>query len=74
MRYVRAHGYRCPDVHDAGDGYLVMDRLEGSNDDADGRGDCSWISMNGSTGFRLRLVSGPLRCPVIASCRATCFR
>lgn len=29
MRYVRSHGYPCPDVHDAGDGYLVMDRLEG---------------------------------------------
>ena len=29
MRYVRSHGYPCPEVHDAGDGYLVMDRLEG---------------------------------------------
>jgi aminoglycoside phosphotransferase (APT) family kinase protein len=29
MRYVRSHGYPCPDVYDAGDGYLVMDRLEG---------------------------------------------
>lgn len=29
MRYVRSHGYPCPDVHDAGDGYLVMDRLAG---------------------------------------------
>lgn len=29
MLHVRAHGYPCPDVHDAGDGYLVMDRLEG---------------------------------------------
>lgn len=29
MRHVRAHGYPCPEVHDAGDGYLVMDRLEG---------------------------------------------
>jgi aminoglycoside phosphotransferase (APT) family kinase protein len=29
MRYVRSHGYPCPDVHDAGDGYLVMDRLDG---------------------------------------------
>jgi aminoglycoside phosphotransferase (APT) family kinase protein len=29
MRYVRRRGYPCPDVHDAGDGYLVMDRLEG---------------------------------------------
>jgi aminoglycoside phosphotransferase (APT) family kinase protein len=29
MRYVRSHGYPCPDVHDAGDGYLVMDRLHG---------------------------------------------
>lgn len=29
MRYVRSHGYPCPDVDDAGDGYLVMDRLEG---------------------------------------------
>ena len=30
MRYVRSHGYPCPDVHDAGDGYLVMDRLDGT--------------------------------------------
>jgi aminoglycoside phosphotransferase (APT) family kinase protein len=29
MRYVRSHGYPCPEVHDAGDGYLVMERLEG---------------------------------------------
>jgi len=29
MRYVRTHDYPCPGVHDAGDGYLVMDRLEG---------------------------------------------
>ncbi len=29
MRYVRSHGYPCPDVQDAGDGYLVMDRLDG---------------------------------------------
>ena len=29
MKYVRSHGYPCPDVHDAGDGYLVMDRLDG---------------------------------------------
>lgn len=29
MRYVRSHGYPCPDVHDAGDGYLVMERLDG---------------------------------------------
>lgn len=29
MRHVRSHGYPCPEVHDAGDGYLVMDRLEG---------------------------------------------
>ena len=29
MRYARSHGYPCPDVHDAGDGYLVMDRLDG---------------------------------------------
>ena len=29
MRYVRSQGYPCPDVYDAGDGYLVMDRLEG---------------------------------------------
>jgi aminoglycoside phosphotransferase (APT) family kinase protein len=29
MRYVRSHGYPCPEVHDAGEGYLVMDRLEG---------------------------------------------
>jgi aminoglycoside phosphotransferase (APT) family kinase protein len=29
MRHVRSHGYPCPDVHDAGDGYLVMDRIDG---------------------------------------------
>jgi aminoglycoside phosphotransferase (APT) family kinase protein len=29
MRHVRANGYPCPEVHDAGDGYLVMDRLDG---------------------------------------------
>ncbi len=29
MRYVRSRDYPCPEVHDAGDGYLVMDRLEG---------------------------------------------
>lgn len=29
MRYARSQGYPCPDVHDAGDGYLVMDRLDG---------------------------------------------
>lgn len=36
MRYVRSHGYPCPDVHDAGEGYLVMDQLEGKTmlDDA----------------------------------------
>ncbi len=29
MRHVRSHGYPCPEVYDAGDGYLVMDRLDG---------------------------------------------
>lgn len=29
MRFVRSHDYPCPDVYDAGDGYLVMDRLDG---------------------------------------------
>ena len=29
MRYVRSRDYPCPEVYDAGDGYLVMDRLEG---------------------------------------------
>lgn len=29
MRYVRSHGYPAPEVHDAGDGYLVMDRVDG---------------------------------------------
>lgn len=29
MRYVRTHDYPCPEVYDAGDGYLIMDRLEG---------------------------------------------
>lgn len=30
MRHALSHGYPVPKVHDAGDGYLVMDRLEGS--------------------------------------------
>ena len=29
MRYVRSHDYPCPEVYDAGDGYLVMERLDG---------------------------------------------
>jgi serine/threonine protein kinase len=29
MRYVHGHGYPVPVVHDAGDGYLVMDRVDG---------------------------------------------
>jgi len=29
MRHVRSHGYPCPEVFDAGEGYLVMERLEG---------------------------------------------
>lgn len=29
MRYVRSHGYPVPEVHDAGHGYLVMDRVDG---------------------------------------------
>src|SRR3546814_13246860 len=29
MRYVRSQDYPCPEVHDAGDCYLVMDRLRG---------------------------------------------
>jgi serine/threonine protein kinase len=29
MQYVRGHGYPCPEVYDAGDGFLVMDRLDG---------------------------------------------
>ncbi len=29
MQYARSHGYPCPEVYDAGDGYLVMDRLDG---------------------------------------------
>lgn len=29
MRYVRSHGYPVPEVYDAGDGFLVMDRIEG---------------------------------------------
>jgi aminoglycoside phosphotransferase (APT) family kinase protein len=30
MQYVRAKGYPCPQVHEAGDGFIVMDRLEGA--------------------------------------------
>lgn len=29
MQYAREHGYPVPVVHDAGDGYLVMDRIDG---------------------------------------------
>jgi aminoglycoside phosphotransferase (APT) family kinase protein len=29
MTYVRSQGYPVPDVHEAGDGYLVMDRIDG---------------------------------------------
>lgn len=29
MRYVRSQDCPCPEVHDAGDGYLVMERLDG---------------------------------------------
>ncbi|HEX4906876.1 MAG TPA: phosphotransferase [Acidimicrobiales bacterium] len=29
MRYVHSKGYPIPAVHDAGDGYLVMDRVDG---------------------------------------------
>jgi aminoglycoside phosphotransferase (APT) family kinase protein len=29
MRHVRSHGYPVPEVRDAGDGYLVMDRVDG---------------------------------------------
>jgi hypothetical protein len=29
MRHVRAHGYPAPEVFDAGEGWLVMQRLEG---------------------------------------------
>ena len=31
MRHVRDHGYPAPRVFDAGDGWLVMERLEGSD-------------------------------------------
>jgi aminoglycoside phosphotransferase (APT) family kinase protein len=36
MSYARSHGYPVPEVHDAGEGYLIMDRLEGKTmlDDA----------------------------------------
>ena len=29
MRHVRAHGYPVPQVHDVGEGWLVMDRVDG---------------------------------------------
>lgn len=29
MRYARSHGYPVPEVHDAGEGYLVMERIVG---------------------------------------------
>ena len=29
MSYVRSHGYPAPEVYDAGDGYLVMERVDG---------------------------------------------
>jgi aminoglycoside phosphotransferase (APT) family kinase protein len=31
MRYVREHGYPLPLVHEAGEGWLVMERLEGTD-------------------------------------------
>ena len=83
MRYVRSHGYPCPDVYDAGDGYLVMDRLEGRTMlDAVGkppfplrRSGIFWrSSTSGSTASLLRRVSGSRRCPAIGSCTATCTR
>ena len=36
MSYVRSHGYPAPAVHDAGDGYLVMDRVRNGRCSADG--------------------------------------
>jgi aminoglycoside phosphotransferase (APT) family kinase protein len=29
MQFARSHDYPCPEVYDAGDGYLVMERLDG---------------------------------------------
>ena len=31
MRHVRAHGYPAPEVFDAGEGWLVMERLDGTD-------------------------------------------
>lgn len=44
MEHVRSHGYPCPAVHDAGEGYLVMDRLDGP----------TMIAAAGSPPFPLR--------------------
>ena len=84
MRYVRSHGYPCPDVYDAGDGYLVMDRLEGP----------TMMETVGKPPFPLRRSGhllaelhepappdpgsaghpASLRCPAIGWCTATCTR
>ena len=83
MRYARSHGYPCPDVHDAGDGYLVMDRLEGPTmmktvasrrSRSDDPVSCWRISTTASTGSRPRRGSGPRRCSAIGSCTATSTR
>jgi hypothetical protein len=49
MRYVRSHGYPCPEVYDAGDGYLIMDRLEGP----------TMMEMAGKPPFPLRRSGRP---------------
>ena len=83
MRYARSHDYPVPAVHDAGEGYLVMDRVDGP----------TMMERVGKPPFplrrfghlladlheRLHRIAAPLGCarrrsPGIGSCTATCTR
>ena len=83
MRYVRSHGYPCPEVYDAGDGYLIMDRLAGPTMmEVVGKpsfplrrsGRLLRSSTSSSTRFRRRRAFASLRCPATGWCTATCTR
>ncbi len=80
MRHVRSHGYPVPEVHNAGYGYLVMDRLEGatmmslagappsrSGVSADSSPSCT----NSCTRSPHPMASVPLRSPATGSSIAT---
>ncbi|MEZ5230312.1 MAG: hypothetical protein R2710_27705 [Acidimicrobiales bacterium] len=83
MSYARDHGYPCPAVHDAGDGYLVMDRLVGPTMmEAAGRppsrsarwAACSAIFTNSCTALLRRPGSMSLRSRVTACSIVICTR